>query len=651
MTQEYTIAIIAHVDAGKTTLTEEFLHESGAISIKGSVDEGTSTTDFFIEEKERGITIASSAVFFTWDDSLITLIDTPGHIDFSSEVDYVLSAVEGIILVCNGVEGMQSQTKLLWEKTRQFTLPAICFINFLDRKEADFDAVMEELEGLYRIPLPCILPVKKDDILCGVIDIIEELFYSLGSTYPEKIPLEYSTIFMKGREKIDSILSSIDEKFLTLYLEGDLSKKELYNCIAKHTKEEHIIPVIAGSAKYHCAINSTLNAIVLYLPSTVEREIIEVFSEEGKSIIYEIDNRLLAQFLKIITIENTQYFLLKIFSGSIIVGDSIYNTRIGERFEIQEIARLFATDAVKNDSAQRGALILVSFSQNNAQHIVPGDTFTVGEKYSLLQPTVTQAIVAMALEVNSEEEYVVLDAVLDRLVLRDSSLQYCIDEYTGQRIIHGLGELHLLVSLDYIRRESSLSVAPSALRCVYYEKLSKAVQYEYSESRILDSNTDTASCIVYIEPIESQNAVVVDFQEYDLFKEICENTVFEGIHGYPIRGMKISVYAYMYSDVNLFEKVYMRAIKDAICQAGTVMLIPIAKVNIIVPFEYVGVVTHYIAGKDGIIRSIFTRERKKIAENDIEVYMPFSNTFSLSTQLRSITKGYATCTIIHSHYE
>ncbi len=664
------IGIMAHIDAGKTTTTERFLFYTGFLHRPGEVDEGTAFMDYMEQEKERGITITSAATTFFWNEHQINLIDTPGHVDFTAEVQRSLRVLDGAIAIFCAVGGVEPQSETVWHQAELYNVPRIAYVNKMDRLGADFFHVLDMMKTkLNANPVPVVLPIGSEDTFSGVIDLISEkaIFFDdetkgLKFSYTD-IPDDYKEISLEWREKLIESVAEIDDFLLEKYLkEGVLSESEIKSGLRKGTLSNRLVPVLCGSSKKYIGIQPLLNAILDYLPSPAD--IGEFFgfdvnrydkkvvrkandSEPFSGIAFKI---LSDPYLKKLT-------FVRIYSGSLKVGQSVLNASVGKRERIQKILRLYANRKEEISEVFSGEIVAFP----DLRVTKTGDTLCE-EKHPILferilfaEPVINQRIEAKTLADRDK-----LIDCLNKFLDEDPTFKYKFDEESGEIIISGVGELHLEILVDRLKRENNLDVRIGKPQVAYRETILEPFEQEYSFERQISGKNNFGFVKILIKPMHqgSGNTIKFSIDDKELprsFWPVIEEGIREGLQigflGYPVTDVEVEVVGSKYERENYTELGYKIAssiaVREALRKAKSVLLEPVFKVEIVLPEEYVGDVISDFNSRKGKIEQIDQRGNIQVVKG----VAPLSEMFGYVTSLRSLTQGRASYTMEFSHYE
>ena len=653
------IGIIAHIDAGKTTLTERILYYSGKIHRIGEVHEGTATMDYMPEEQERGITITSAVTTCPWRDCQVNIIDTPGHVDFTIEVERSLRVLDGAVGVFCGVSGVQPQSETVWRQSEFYKVPKIAFVNKLDRPGADFAAVLESIATRLRArPLALSLPDGEGSELSGIFDLIEEkrLVFdqaSQGAQY-EALDLtdEERERVAPWREKILEAAAEEDDSLLERYLGGEtIAPAEIRAALRKATLGLRLVPVLAGSALKNIGVQPVLDAVCHYLPSPAEvppAEGLDPRTKEKKSFAVAPDAPLSALAFKVSLDSGRKLVLMRLYSGTLKAGDTVYNATRGAN---ERVARLFKLHAGRKESVEQALAgeIVAAAGMKDAR---TGDTLCLESDPLVLERIADyRPVISVAIEPRNSEESGKLDEVLEKYLMEDPTLAVQRDEETGQVILSGMGELHLEVILERMSREFGLKPRSGKPQVVYQETVGGRAEAFEEFARELGEVPHYGGVRLSVEPLarDAGREVVfeVDPQAWNAaWLEAVADGINDGlqsgvIRGYPMQDVRVRVLELARREGESSPAGYRMAaamaLKKALAGARPLLLEPIMWLEITVPDDFVGEVVGLLGAKYAKIENLFDRSGQKI----IQALAPLSPLFGFSTELRSATQGRA----------
>ncbi len=663
------IGIIAHIDAGKTTVTERILYYTGKIYKMGEVHEGTATMDWMPQEQERGITITSAVTNFEWNGISVNLIDTPGHVDFTIEVDRSLRVLDGAVVVFCAVGGVEPQSETVWHQADKYKVPRIAFVNKMDRIGANFDdVILQMVEKLGTKPLVLQIPYFEGDKFYGVIDLLKErlIFWkeeSLGAELEEReIPDTFLDVFEKKRENMLEILADYDEGIAEKYLEGeDIDYKELLQVIRRGTISLEFTPVFCGSALKNKGIQPLLDGIINFLPSPLDLPPVKGYDVETGEEIYRkpIEKESFSALLfKVMMLEGRKHSFIRIYSGSVSVGDVVYNSTKRVREKISRIFMLHSNKRIRVESASAGEIVAIMGLKSGTT----GDTICTEDAPILFEKIDTYIpVISKAIEPKRNSDLDKLQEVLKKFEEEDPSFMSKVDEESGQTIISGMGELHLEIIAERIRREFNLPVNLGNPQVIYRESISSEAEGEAIFDKKIGDKNHYARVKVKVVPLSRGEGYRYNLDsiygkvDESLFEAI-KSGVIESSYGGPIMGhpltdilvevLEIEVKRELSSEI-AFKAATMQAIHEALKKADPVLLEPIMKLNIVVPEEFLGNVVGDINSRKGKV--IHIQSKGVVSIVDAEV--PLSNLFGYSTDLRSISQGRGNFNMLFSHFE
>ena len=663
------IGIAAHIDAGKTTTSERILYYTGSNYKVGEVNEGTATMDWMEQERERGITITSAATTCAWKGHTINLIDTPGHVDFTVEVERSMRVLDGAVAVFCAVGGVEPQSETVWRQADKYHVPRIAFVNKMDRIGADFQAVvkaMRERLGANAIPLQ--LPIGAEDDFSGVVDLIEQkaFYFSgvLGQAPAEgNIPPELAMTAKQGRENIIEALSDFSDDIMTLYLEGKPVSSEL---IRKNLREAVInlkaVPVLCGSAFKNKCIEPLLDAVVEYLPSPADLPPVQGFSPANPDEIIErhskVDEPFTALAFKIAVDPFLgKIFFLRVYSGKIEKGSTLYNPTSGQKERIGRIMRMHSNKREDIDAMEAGMIVAVPSLKSTKT----GDTLCDENNQIVLESLeFPEPVISLAVEPATQQDKVKLSKGLNALADEDPTFRVHNDEESGQTVISGMGELHLEIIVDRLKREFGVDVKVGNPQVSYREAIRKSASAEGKYIRQSGGRGQYGHVVFEIEPIEGnkyefQDKIVggVVPKEYiTAVEKGLEEAVQSGVlGGYPVIGVKVTLVDGSYHEVDSSEMAFKIAasmgFKEAMKRADPVLMEPVMSVEVVTPEEYLGDVIGDISARRGRIDGMDVRANARI----VKAFVPLVGMFGYATDLRSKTSGRANYSMQFDHYE
>ena len=664
------IGIMAHIDAGKTTTTERILYYTGINYKIGEVDEGTATMDWMLQEQERGITITSAATTCSWRDHRINIIDTPGHVDFTIEVERCLRILDGAVAVFDSVAGVEPQSETVWRQADKYQVPRIAFVNKMDRVGADFFRVVQMMrDRLGTTPLPVQIPVKTNDNFIGVVDLLQmnALVWdeeSPGAKYRvTPIPGELKEQAEEYREKMLETVADCDESIMEKYLGGKkVNESELRRAIRRGGLEQKLVPVLCGSAFRNKGVQLLLDAVVDYLPSPLDIPPVQgtnPVSQEEEERSPSADSPFSALAFKIMTdpyVGTLAFF--RVYSGVLGSGSYIYNSTKGRK---ERIGRLLKMHANKREELKEVCAgdIAAAVGLKNA---TTGDTLCDEDAPVILEAIdFPEPVISIAIEPKSKVDQEKLGLTLQKLATEDPSFRVRTDEETGQTIISGMGELHLEIIVDRLLREFNVGANVGRPQVAYKETIRKVVEKEGKFIRQTGGRGQYGHVELRVEPrppgggFEFVNAVrggnipreYIPAVEKGI-KEAMENG---SLAGYPMVDVGVTLLDGSYHEVDSSEIAFKiagsMAFKEAVSKAGPVLLEPIMAVEVVVPEEFMGDVIGDISSRRGKVLGIDSRPAAQVIEGRV----PLAEMFGYATELRSMTQGRATYTMQFSHYD
>jgi len=665
------IGIAAHIDAGKTTTTERILYYTGRTHKLGEVHEGTATMDWMEQEQERGITITSAATTCEWRDIQINIIDTPGHVDFTAEVERSLRVLDGAVAVFDAVAGVQPQSETVWRQADKYDVPRICFINKMDRVGADFyhsvDTIVDRLKCR---PVPIQIPIGAEEKFLGVVDLVEMKAVvwrdeTLGSEYDTgEIPEELVEKAREYREKmIEAIAESDDSHLFEKFITGEaISNEEIRAGIRKATVALKIFPVICGSAFKNKGVQTMLDAVVDYLPSPLDVppvQGVDVDNPEKILVRHASDSEPFAALVfKIMTDPYVgQLAFFRVYSGTLKSGDSVYN--VAKRRK-ERIGRLLRMHANKREDIQE---ILAGdiCAAVGLKTVSTGDTICDDQKPIVLEsidfPT---PVIQLAVEPKTKADQEKMGMAIQKLAQEDPTFKVNTDPDTGQTILSGMGELHLEIIVDRMMREFGVGANVGKPQVAYRETIRKNAEAEGRHIKQTGGHGQYGHVKIRIEPLPGGGFEFVDEitggrvpKEYIKPTEAGIKEALEGgiLAGFPMSDIKVTLYDGSYHDVDSSEMAFKvagsLAIKDAVRKAKPVLLEPIMAVEVVVPEEYNGTVMGDLNSRRGHIEGIQLRGTTQI----IKAAVPLSEMFGYATDVRSRTQGRGSFTMHFGRYE
>lgn len=663
------IGIMAHIDAGKTTTTERILYYTGRSYKIGEVHDGEAVMDWMEQEKERGITITSAATTCSWKDDFINIIDTPGHVDFTIEVERSLRVLDGAIGVFCAVGGVQPQSETVWRQAQRYHVPRIAFVNKMDRVGADFYNVLKELKTkLSANPAALQIPMGKEDTFSGVIDLIDMKAVvfdesSKGSKVEKTdIPEEYREAARTYRDKLVETLCDVDEEMMEDYLEGkDIDRDRIKRAIKKGTLGLILTPVLCGSAFKNKGVQPLLDAVVDYLPSPLDAGIVTGKNSDGQEITRRPDDEepLAALAFKIMNDPYVgQLTFVRVYSGSMCVGDSVYNSSTGKKERIGRLVRMFADKREEIKSLHAGEIAAVLGLKNTitGQSLCDPNNPIILESMDFPEP-----VISIAIEPKSKADQEKLAGGLSRLAMEDPSFRVHSDKDTGDTLISGMGELHLEIIVDRLRREFGVEANVGKPQVAYTESITGKAEENLKYAKQTGGHGQYAHVVITVEPLESGTGLdfvdkitggVIPREYIPAVKKGVEEAMHTGpCAGYPVQGVRVTLIDGSYHEVDSSELAFKvagsMATKNALKKAGPIMLEPIMDVEVVSPVEYIGDVINDLSSRRGKVLGMDTRSDVRVIASQV----PLAEMFGYATGLRSLSQGRATFTMQVAHYE
>lgn len=651
------IGIIAHIDAGKTTLTERILFYTRKIHRMGEVHEGTATMDFMPEEQERGITIMSACTTCEWNGRTVNIIDTPGHVDFTIEVERALRVLDGAVGVFCAVGGVEPQSETVWRQSEKFRVPKLVFVNKMDRLGADFEVVLESIrQRLKANPLPVIIPVGAGQDFEGIIDLVtmERLEFDQetdGEVYERRsLSADEEALAEPWRERLLEAASDYDEELLELYLGGeDVPSDKLRAAIRQGTLERAFIPVFAGSALRNIGVQPLIDGVGHYLPGPLETLPVEGVSHSGEKMTLACDPKapFAALAFKVTMDGGRKLVLMRIYSGTLEAGQVVYNVTQGCEERVARLFRLHAGHREKLQDAVAGEIVAAAGMKLSRT----GDTITLKDSQVILESIAEyRPVISLALEPRNKEEGDRLDEVLNKFLQEDPTLFFEEDPDTGQRLVSGMGELHLEILLKRLRREYGLEPRAGNPQVVYQETVSSTAEGEAEFQRELGEQMHHGFVSLSVEPLTRDRGRDIRFDiDTDQWPEAWTEAVYQGISdslesgpsGYPVHDIRVSVTGMRRVDGQSspvgFQMAAVNALRSALASAGPKLLEPIMQVEVSVPEEFVGDAISLLGSRGAKVENMLDRAGQKT----VQALTPMRQLFGFATALRSATQGRA----------
>jgi elongation factor G len=666
------IGIMAHIDAGKTTTTERILFYTGVLHRMGEVHDGAATMDWMEQEKERGITITSAATTCFWNNHRVNIIDTPGHVDFTVEVERSLRVLDGAVALFCAVGGVEPQSETVWRQADKYGVPRLAFVNKMDRVGADFFHCVEMMKtrlGANAIPVQ--IPVGEGDMFAGIIDLITmraRVFHegTAGVTWDEmEIPHDLKKKAQECRTKMLEAVSDEDDTLLEKYLEGkEISPDEIKAVLRRASLKVSIVPVLCGSSFKNKGVQMLLDGVIDFLPSPIDvtgGEIMGHHSNLKDHIIRKVDDKekFTALAFKIMTdpyVGKLTFF--RVYTGTIETGSYVYNSVSGRRERVGRLLRMHANHREDIDVAYSGDIAAMV----GLKHTRTGDTLCderdpiVLEKMEFPDP-----VISVAIEPKTKADQEKMGEALSKLSDEDPTFRVSTNEETGQTIISGMGELHLEIIIDRMKREFRVEANVGKPQVAYKETIRKKVEQEGKFIRQSGGHGQFGHVWITVEPNEKgkgyefENAIIggsIPKEYIPSVSEGIQEAMRNGVlAGYPVEDIKIKLFDGSYHDVDSSEMAFKIAgsiaFKEAARKASPVLLEPIMDVEVVTPEEYMGDVMGDLSSRRGKIEGLMSRKDAQV----IKAKVPLSDMFGYSTQLRSMTQGRAIYTMQFAFYE
>ncbi len=665
------IGIMAHIDAGKTTTTERILFYTGITHKLGEVHDGNAEMDWMVQEQERGITITSAATTFEWREHRVNIIDTPGHVDFTAEVERSLRVLDGAVAVFDAVAGVEPQSEAVWRQADRYKVPRIAFVNKMDRVGANLDRCVEMMvERLGAKPVPVQIPWGVEDRFIGVIDVIRQVGLrwdeeTQGADFEEvEVPEEFRAGLEAAREKVLEVASELDDQVLEKYLSGEeITPELLIEALRTGTLALKITPVFCGTAFKNKGVQTLLDAVIDYLPSPLDVGAVEGDNPENSETVERepSDNAPFSGLVfKIMTDPFVgQLAFLRVYSGTVESGSTVFNSTAGKKERIGRLLKMHANkrEEIKLVRAGDIAAIVGPKSVSTGHTVCDPAHPIILESMDFMKP-----VISMAIEPKTKADQEKLADALAKLAKEDPTFERHRNEETGQTIISGMGELHLEVLVDRMLREFGVQANVGRPRVSYRESLTKPARGEGRFVKQTGGRGQYGHAVIEIEPLppeEGQKFLFVNKivggaipREYisSVEKGVREAMEAGPLAGYEIEGVQVTLYDGSFHDVDSSEIAFKiagsMAFKDAAQKAGPVLIEPIMDVEVVVPEEYMGDVVSDLNSRRGRIERMDSRDRLKIIVGQV----PLAEMFGYATDVRSASQGRATFTMHFGRY-
>ena len=663
------IGIVAHIDAGKTTVTERILFYTGKVYKMGEVHDGEATMDWMPQEQERGITITSAVTACNWKNHEIQIIDTPGHVDFTMEVERCLRVLDGALVVFCAVGGVEPQSETVWHQADKYGVPKIAFINKMDRVGADYFGTIKIMrERFTSIPLVIQIPYGQEESFKGIVDLITEKILtwegdSMGISYAlSDIPQEIYSEVKERREKMIETLAEIDDSIADKYLDGsDIKEKEILEAIRRATISLKVVPVMCGTALRNKGIQPVMDAIVHFLPSPEDIPPVRgINPSTGKEETRLSSDKepMAALAFKVMQDEGRKLTYLRFYSGHVQVGQEVYNASTGRREKIARLLKMHANKRERIDRCGAGGIVAVIGLKDTTTGNTICDEYhpILLENIEFYEPVISQAI-----EAKTPADQEKLSVGLAKLMEEDPTIKVKYEDETAQTVISGMGELHLDIIIDRLRREFNALVNVGKPRVVYRETIQKKVEVEGRFEKELGDKKHFGHVKLLLEPVrrgtgmefvDKQNDSSIPSEFHKAIEDGVREAAMSGVlNGYPLVDVRVTVLGGSYkegeSTILGYKLAGSSALKDGCLLAEPTLLEPFMMVDIITPKEFMGEVIGDINARRGEIQAIAARG----PISEIKAKVPLKSMFGYSTDLRSATQGRATFTMHFSTYD
>jgi elongation factor G len=665
------VGIIAHIDSGKTTTTERILFYTGRTYKIGDIDEGTTQMDWMPQERERGITIVSAATTTFWKDTRINIIDTPGHVDFTAEVERSLRVLDGGVVIFDAEEGVQSQSETVWRQADKYKVPRICFINKMDKLGADFEGTVGEIKDrLGANPVVLTYPIGKEQEFRGVINLLnmKALIWDKegqGIKYvtTDEIPAEVKEKATAFRSKLIEQVAETDDILLGKYLNGEeLTTQELKNALRKATIAYKVIPIFCGTSLRNKGVQPVLDAIVNYLPSPMDLEKItgvDPKTGESKERKLSPDDKFAALAFKIQLDPHVgKLTYARIYSGALESGSYVYNINNGKQERVSRVLLMHANQREEIDKAFAGEIVALVGPKDTKT----GDTLADPENPIVLEKIIfPEPVISLAIEPKTKADQEKLSYTLQRLAEEDPTFKVKVNHETGQTIMSGMGELHLEILVDRMKREMGMNVNVGKPQVAYKETITRSADAEGKYIKQTGGHGQYGHCLLKLDPLPrgegfkyvnkiKGGAIPSEFIP-SIEKGVIEAMEKGVLLGFPMVDLQVTLYDGSYHDVDssdiAFKIAGSMALQDGVRKATMALLEPIMKLEVTVPEEFMGVVIGDISAKRGKILGTDKRAKAVV----IKGYVPLAELSGYATALRSLTEGRGFFYMEPSHYE
>lgn len=663
------IGIMAHIDAGKTTTTERILYYTGRTHKIGETHEGSATMDWMAQEQERGITITSAATACQWGDTYINIIDTPGHVDFTAEVERSLRVLDGAVAVFDAVAGVQPQSETVWRQADKYGVPRICFINKMDRIGADFfNSVETIVEKLNARPVPIQIPIGAEDKFLGVVDLVTMTGRiwkdeTLGASFDDgPIPADLVEKANEFREKLVEAVAESDDTLMEKYLGGEeITVEELKKGLRAATLAQKIFPVVCGSSFKNKGVQNMLDAVVAYLPHPLDIPSVMATSANDPEVQVERKSDDSEPFAGLVFKVMTDPFVgqlafVRIYSGKLAAGESVYNSSKGKRERVGRLVKMHANKREEISEILAGDICAAV----GLKTVQTGDTICAEDAAVLLESIdFPEPVIQLAIEPKTKADQEKLSVAIQKLVAEDPTLRVNTDQETGQTILAGMGELHLDIIVDRMKREFNVEANVGKPQVAYRETIRNVAEAEYTHKKQTGGSGQYAKVKLRVEPHKGDFVFANEVFGGAIPREFIaavEKGARESLEagvmaGYPVVDVKVTVFDGDYHDVDSSEMAFKicSAIctKDGFRKAKPVLLEPIMKIEVVVPDEYQGAVNGDLISRRGRLEGTDMKGSTTV----VRAMVPLSEMFGYATDLRSRTQGRGAFTMHFGQYE
>lgn len=647
------MGFVAHIDAGKTTVTERVLYYAGKIHRMGEVHDGQATMDWMPQEQERGITISSAVTTCSWNNHVIHVIDTPGHVDFTIEVERSLRVLDGAVMILCAVGGVQAQTETVWQQCRRYRVPTIAFINKLDRLGADFDSVIRQMNDRLEVKTLLLqIPYFEGDVFRGVVDLAEWRLLvwdedSLGATF-QVLPVPEDVLEEAGAAR-DSLLESLadyDDGIMEQYLAGEApDETKIKEAVRGITLENMAVPVLCGSALRNKGIQPLINAIIDYLPSPHEvKPMIAHEKDTGREVPVEItaDGPLLGYVFKVYMDEGRRMVYLRLYSGTLHVGDDVYNSTRGTKEKIARLFEMHSHAKQRIDKAIAGDIVAAVGLKSS----VTGDTISSKEESLVLEPImVFKPVISVAIEPKCSDAASRLEQGRQKIMEEDPTIMVSEDPDTGQVILAGMGELHLEIAVERFKSAFGVDINVGKPQVLYCSTIEQPAREEKVFEKKIGETEHSGHVEVSLRPSKRGEGNTFAFEQgipqemrEQVFAGLREACLADPVFGYEVVDIQAKVERVVVNEKTTPQGLKIAtqmAVQEAMVKAGVVKMEPVMDIDVLSPEEYVGDVVGDLSSRRASIEGVVIKGKY----HQVKALVPLSRTFGYSTDLRSLTRG------------